>query len=230
MASFGQVGVRALRNRRRVWMSGGVIVFLLVFMSFGSIANGQCHLVRVEEDWELKVATPDVDSNSPQVVCTMTPTQGLDDLYMTFEVNHRSDSYYVAGGVNLLIWRGERHVATRSTPNIAALASGGETITWTQSLEVKDGLLTFEVRNGHSATWGSFGGSETLKAATSTSLPDLNSYSPFTSTRHSGVTFASASVESLTLKRVRFVLDDETVITYECNQLVSDELPESDGE
>lgn len=226
MASFGQVGVRALRNRRVVWMSVGALVFL----TLGPVAYGQGHLVRVEEDWELKVATPDVDSNSPQVVCTMTPTQGLDDLYMTFEVNHRSDSYYVAGGVNLLVWRGERHMATRSTPNIAALASGGETITWTQSLEVKNGLLTFAIRNGHSATWGSFGGSETLKVATSTSLPDLNSYSPFTSTRHSGVTFASACVESLRLKRVRFVLDDGTVITYECNQLVSDELPESDEE
>lgn len=226
MALFRQVGVRALRIRRPVWMGVGAVVFL----TWGQVAYGQFHLVRVEEDWELKVATPDVDSNSPQVVCTMTPTQGLDDIYMTFEVNHRSDSYYVAGGVNLLVWRGERHVATRSTQNIAALAMDGETIQWTQALEVKNGLLTFEVLNGQSATWGAFGGSEKLKVSTSTSMPDLNGYSPYTSTRHSGVTFASACVESLRLKRVRFVLDDGTVLTYECNQMVSDELPEGGEE
>lgn len=226
MASFRQVGVRTLRNRRPLWMGVGALVFL----TWGPIASGQSHLVRVEEDWELKVATPDVDSNSPQVVCTMTPTPGLDDLYMTFEVNHRSDSYYVAGGVNLLIWRGERHVTTRSTQNIAALALDGETITWTQSLEVKDGLLTFEVLNGQSTTWGAFGGSEKLKVSAATSLPDLNGYSPYSSMRHSGVTFASACVESLRLKRVRFVLDDGTVLAYECNRLVSDELPETGEE
>lgn len=193
---------------RRMFVVGAVAFLLglgLLPPAFGA------DVVRVEEEWELVVATPDLVSNSPQVACAMTPFSTLDWLYMTFEINHRSDPDYVAGGLNMLVWYGEQHLATKTAVDTHAMATTGETVRWTQAMAVQNGHVTFEIIGGSSVTWVSFGAPGCLKATLAAPLTNLNSYSPTVSVKHSGVTFASSCVSRLALKRVRYYLADGTV-------------------
>ncbi|MHB8970367.1 MAG: hypothetical protein ACYC3X_12750 [Pirellulaceae bacterium] len=173
--------------------------------------GGDSPIIRVEEEWALTVGTPDVASNSPQVVCAMTPFGSLGGLYMTFEINHRSDPEYVSGGLNMLVWSGEQRLVTKSGTNLRDLDAAGEQIYWTQAMEVGEGQLTFEIIRGHSTTWGEFGCEGSLRASVATSLSDLSSYTPGVSVKHSGVTFASGCVNKLTLKSIRYYRADGTV-------------------
>jgi hypothetical protein len=211
-----------LRGRRMLVV--GTVSFVLGLCMMAQ-ACGAEPIVRVEEEWELVVTTPDIGSNAPQVTCAMTPYARLDWLHMTFEINHRSDLDYVAGGLNVLVWQGERHLATKSSPDTRALATTGETIRWTQAMEVRDGQITFEVIRGDSTTWGSFGDSGCLKASVAVPLSDLSGYNPDVSVRHSGVTFASSCVNKLTLKSVRYYRADGTVQVDATPRVVLESTP-----
>ena len=193
---------------RRAFVVGSLTCMLglcLMTQAFGA------DVVRVEEEWELVVTTPDMVSNSPQVACAMTPLAKLEWLYMTFEINHRSDPDYVAGGLNMLVWHGEEHLLTKSSSDTHAMATTGETVRWTQAMTVQDGQVTFEVIGGSSVTWGNFGEPGGFRATVSAPLSNLNSYSPAVSVKHSGVAYASSCVSKLTLKSVRYYRADGTV-------------------
>jgi hypothetical protein len=95
-------------------------------------------------------------------------------------------------------------LSDRRFPNGAVLSQPGETVRWTLSMQLADGLLTFEVINGTSATWGNFGGQGYLKASVASTLDSLAGYSPAVSVQHSGVSYAANRVQSLVLKRVRY--------------------------
>ncbi|MHB0954903.1 MAG: hypothetical protein ACYC6N_21840 [Pirellulaceae bacterium] len=191
-----------------------VLSLILLSLALGVVpwaSGSDTRIVRVEEEWELIVGTPDLASNSPQVTCAMSPSTGLDGLYMTFEVNHRSGPDYVAGGLNMLVWVGERHLVTKSWTNSRSLTTVGETVCWTQAIEVREGQLTLEVIRGRSTTWGDFASPGFLKTFVPTLRSDLNSYSPTVSAEHSGVTFASGSVQRLVLKSIRYYRADGTM-------------------
>ena len=165
-------------------------------------------VVRVEEDWELVVGTPDPDSDSPQVVCVVSPLCKADSVHATFEVNHRSVPQFVPGGVQLVVWNGEAPLAIESSTNEAPLAHAGETIRWTQCMEVNEGQLTFEILGGSSTTWGAFGAEGSLRATVPTSLANLDAYTPSVSVKGSGVNYAGHRVHSLVLKRIRVHLSN----------------------
>ncbi len=168
-----------------------------------AVAEGGPTVTRVEEDWELVVATPDTNSVAPQVTCVFSPVGNINSLYAALELNHQSVPDFVPGGLQLQIWEGEIHRHTRKYPNASVMSSSGETVRWTQCMELKDGTLTFEVRNGGSSTWGSFGGQGYLKATAATGLTSLNGYDPSVSVNNSGIGYASNRVQSLVIKRVR---------------------------
>lgn len=188
----------------RSWPFRGFLAFLFV-VAWATIAAAQDSetIVRVEEDWELVVATPDTDSDGPQLACVISPVGDLNSVYATFELNHQSLPSYVPGGLQLQVWNGETPVNHHKYPTEAVLSNPGETVRWTQSVEVVEGGLTFEVTNGSSTTWGTFGGQGYLKATVSASLANLNGYSPAVSVENSGVSYAANRVESLTLRSVR---------------------------
>src|SRR5437868_14650741 len=87
-----------------------------------------------------------------------------------------------------------------------------ETVDWTQTLDAQDGVLTFQVKNGSSSTWGSFGRSNHLKLQSQWD-GNLNAYTPDVSVSQSGVAYASNRVRSLKLLRVRGTLSDGTTAT-----------------
>jgi len=189
------------------------VMMLLIVAVFSSVALAQAPVMRVEEDWELVVATPDPDSDAPQITCVISPHANLDSYYATFEINHQSEQAFDAGGLQLQIWEGETLIGDRGYPNHDILSTEGETVAWTQSLEVRDGVVTFEITEGDSTTWGAFGGQGYLKAMVPTELSSLGGYSPSVSTHDSGVSYASNRVNSLTLKSVRYYDEEGNLIS-----------------
>ena len=59
-------------------------------------------VMRVEEDWALVVAEPDIDNNSPQVTCVISPLS-MASGYAAFDINYRTQPNYAAGGLQLHI-------------------------------------------------------------------------------------------------------------------------------
>jgi len=169
-------------------------------------------VVRVEEDWELYVGDPDINSNGPQVACTFSPAGHLNGEYAVFEVNFQSLPDYVRGGLQLQIWEGETPTDSHKFPSSSAMATSEEVVKWTQTMDLHGGVITYEIVNGTSTTWGSFGGQGYLKHSCTTSLDNLNGYSANLSIANSGAAFAGNRVRLLVLRAVRYHLSDGQVV------------------
>ena len=180
-----------------------MVLTFLVAWTQPATAQSPPTIVRVEEDWEMVVGEPDPGRDAPQVTCVISPLGNVGSLYATFELNQQGLPTFTAGGLQLQIWDGEAPLSDRGFPNNAMLAQPGETVRWTQCMEVDDGSLNFEITNGTSTTWGNFGGQGYLKASINTTLTSLDAYDPAVSVEHSGVGYAANRVQSLVLKRVR---------------------------
>lgn len=199
------------------------VVAALGFLLFGGLSTAVAqapHVVRVEEDWELVVSEPFADAAAPQVTCVISPVGHLGWRHIAFELNHQSMADFVPGGMQLAVWDGESFVHSHKHSSSAVMSSGSETVRWTQVMYVTGGLLRFEVTGGTSTTWGSFGGSGSLRHTESTLLTDLDGYSPDVSVANSGVGFAGNRVSSLVLKRVRVFLSDGQQVVDETPRVV----------
>ncbi len=160
-------------------------------------------IVRVEEDWELTVGTPDSNSIAPQATCAISPASPGSSPLATFELNHNSQPSFVAGGLQLQVWDEGWPLTHHSSPSDEVLGTDGEVIRWTQTMVLSEGSLRFEIVDGTSATWGSFGGKGHLRCTVQSNLENLNGYDPETSVKNSGIAYASHRVQTLTLKRIR---------------------------
>lgn len=171
-------------------------------------------IVRVEEDWELVVQSPDENSAGPQVGCTISPYADVDFGNATLELNFQSLPQFVAGGIQLQTWQDDNPIDSRKFPKNEVLHHDGEVVQWTQTMRIDSGVVTFEIINGTSETWGTFGGQGYLKSSLSTNLSNLNAYQPNVSVQNSGISFGKNLVTSLTLKRVRVQTSDGTTTEY----------------
>lgn len=187
-------------------------------------ANG-ADVLKVEEDWELVVGTPDSDLAGPQISCALAPTGSLAGVYSILTLNHQSHPSFVPGGMQLQVWDNETTLEARNFPNNNLLSTTGETVSWTQSMRLSEGTLDFEVLSGASTTWGNFGGQGYLRSSTTSSLANLNGYDPAVSAANSGVNFASNRVQSLVLKRVRRTLASGEVLEDNTARVVHQQNP-----
>lgn len=169
-------------------------------------------VVRVEEDWELDIAIPDSNSVAPQVTCVSSPQGDVSTVFCAFDINHRSQPGFQGGGMQLHIWDGAYTITSQAGENDSIVVTNNDTVRWTQIMSIVDGQLVVEVVNGTSNTWGPFGGPGEIHACTSTSLTDLNGYSPTVSVANSGVGYARNRVNSLVLKRIRLITDTGAVL------------------
>ena len=197
-----------------------LIASLLLVTSAPQAWGADSKLVRIEEDWELVVDNPDVNSFGPQVACAFSPFADLNHLYVTFEVNHRGAPVTSGGGLHLQVWHDDEHVESKAFPDRSVLATPGEVVRWTQRMQVQSGKIVFEVVNGQSSTWGEFGNRGTLKAEVECDVDNLNGYSPQVSIDNSGTTFGSHRIRLLILKSVRAVREDGTVQSVQLNHIV----------
>lgn len=185
---------------------GAIALVASLGMFIAALPGPAAEIVRVEEDWQLQVATPDPVSDAPQVTCLMSPVGDVRSIHAAFELNQRSLPYFLAGGLQLQLWNGESPQGNIQAAATQIMAQPDEVVTWTQSMQLVGGVLKFAVTNGHSTTWGDFGGDGLLKIEVPTELTNLNQYDPQVSVDNSAVGYASNRVTSLVLKRIRVVL------------------------
>ena len=167
-----------------------------------SLAQASDPVRQVEEHWELVVSEPDTATAGPQITCTISPRGSLTGQYATFDLNHRASPTFSAGGIHLHSWNNENRVATISHHGGVLLAARDETITWKTIMTVQAGILTIDIDDGNSTTWGTFG--HNMISSVATSLTNLDSYSPDVSADNSGIGYASNRVTSLKLKKVKY--------------------------
>lgn len=178
-------------------------VFSALLMPLGmTTATGQV-IVEVQEDWKLVVATPDGNSSAPQATCIMSPYGHVEGLHVALELNQQTYPHYTPGGVQLHTWEGDYLLKSERFPTDVVLNTPGETITWTQRMELSGSKLIFDIDNAVSESWGDFGSNSRLWISKDTPLTNLIEYSPEVSVRHSGVGYAANRVQRLVLKEVR---------------------------
>ena len=199
---------------RNAWLRL-VVLSLSTVCPAPALADG-LSIVQVEEDWQLVVSTPETNSNSPQVTSAMSPIGGDTPAYMSFELNYRSLPDYEIGGLHLHAWDGDYLRGSVHTQPEVQLRTDHEVVTWTQSMTLVNGQLTYAVTNGNSTTWGTFGTGD-LQLTVATNLTDFSSYNPEHSVLGSGIGFGSNRVSSLVLKRVRFITSNGEMYELEVN-------------
>lgn len=194
--------MRTLLRNAQILSGCGAIALLL------AVPAGATDVIEIEEHWQLHVGGPDANRSAPQVSMTMSPYSHLDCEFFIVTLNHRSYPDFTAGGVQVQRWNGEKCKAAVHLSNSQSLHHDSETVNWTQKLSVADGVLTFEVIDGASQSWGSFGDNDTLKIQIESNLTRLNDYKPVTSFRESGISYAGNRVSSLILNKLRWKTDD----------------------
>ncbi len=158
---------------------------------------------RIEEDWYVKIGTPDPDSDSPQITSVIAPSWTLSGKYVVFDLNCATQPGFVSGGVQLQMWQDDAIIQSRSNANWDSLHFVNEEIRYTSVMSVADGKMVVEIINGTSESWGNFGTGE-LKLEVDTWRPHLNYYSPDFTAYNSRIGFASHRVRRFTLERVRY--------------------------
>lgn len=160
-------------------------------------------IVRIEEDWELEVITPDPLQDSPQISTWLSPNGSLDGDYFGANLNHAQKADYQGGGFQTIAFQGTALIDERLNCKGIKLSTNGECIKWTQVMAIVNKELVFAIKNGASNSWGEFGGPDSL-VRVSSSVDNLGGYSPSNSVKWSGVGFAANRVALLKLAKVRY--------------------------
>jgi len=198
--------VRKQKERRTfLWglVAAGAVMLALTVPSVQSVEiEGLSEpIIRVEEDWELVLNEPDGNVDSPQFHTIMSPE---DDLYRNYAQvlwNYRETPGFTPGGVQLQSYDDDVILQRRSI-EFQKLDTVAETLRWTQALSTDGVILTFEVLNGTSTTWGAFG--RDMRLDSSTGLSNLSTYDPAVSVESSCITYGSNRVDSMKITQVRY--------------------------
>ena len=224
----------ALRSRFRLPPAASNLVtriarWLLVaatYLAASPAGADDLPIVRVEEDWRVEVGTPAPEDHAPQIVTVLSPVGDLEREHSVFELNHTTYPDYAPGGMQLQCWRRDWLSGYGSTPHQQKLYHANEVVLFTSSMELDDDVLEFQIKNGTSLTWSTFGGSGYLKTRYNTTLNNLGGYSPDVSVANSRVAFASHRVRKLVLSRIRYYSQEGLVATDDTPRIVHEYSPE----
>jgi hypothetical protein len=198
--------------KTRLWRdarsSASIIAGGIVLWAAAPALADSPKVTQIEEQWELKIGEPDAGLSAPQATMVMSPTGNLDSTYFLFTLNCRNLPDYQPGGVQVQRWEGNSVVDSGTGSVADPLSRSDDTISWTQRVALHDGMLTFEVVDGSSDSWGHFGNEVALKLTSETSLHSLNPYKPAISLTESQIGYADNRVKSLILKKLVWLTDD----------------------
>ncbi len=168
---------------------------------------------RVEEDWQVVIATPSPTEVGPQLTTCMSPVSDGSTPFVAFNLNYLDSPSFQPGGLQAEVYS-NGNVADSSSQGTAVLQTANETITWTQRMSLSDNAIIYRIVNGQSTTWGSFGPAQGLSAVRfNTSASSLASYSPATSVAKSGAGWQSNRVASMSLVAVRYYSAGQLIAT-----------------
>jgi hypothetical protein len=145
----------------------------------------------------------------------MSPYSDLDQGYFGFTLNHSVSPSYGPGGMQVLQYSGNEIVSYRDGVHSSTLSSYGDVVRWRQRMTASSGMITFEIEQGTSATWGEFGGQGFLKEVMSSGPSNLDQYRPRLSPIESSINFAGNRVASLRLMKLEYFLSDGRTVTFE---------------
>jgi hypothetical protein len=137
----------------------------------------------------------------PQFHTVMAPLANTDSYYAQVIWNYRELPDFVPGGLQLQSWNADTLIRTRSVGD-TQLSTSAETIFWTQALETNGLALVFQIQNGQSLTWGTFG--KDMMISWDASIPDLSGYTTDGSVANSCITYGGNRVNILALVQVRY--------------------------
>ena len=177
-------------------------------------------ITRVEEDWVLLIDEPDLNINSPQIATVLSPLSHIRGIHVVFELNHITLGEYAPGGMQLQCWHDDYNMAWQNFPEVKPLHVTNETLTYTNTMELKEGKLIFEVTNGQSETWGKFGGQGYLRFMLWTNTTELTDYSPDVSVKYSKVGYGANRVKKYCLKEVRYYSNGVLIETDKTERVV----------
>lgn len=161
----------------------------------------QGNVTAIEEDWQLIIDTPNASRSSPQLNCLISTTGNTLSVYAVLLINQHASK---GGSLELQLWNGPTLLDSSNLGSYESFGTPGEKIEWTTRMELaNNGVLTVQILNGTSTTWGKFGGKTELVVSKQTSLQDLNAYDPNVTTDASGVEYGNSRVSKLTLRKLR---------------------------
>ncbi len=178
-----------------------VLAVLACCMSTGF---SQGNIVRIEEDWELKVSQPEPQLDAPQVTTTMVPFAAAPDLLLQVDLNHGTYPSFTDGGFQVRSSIGDECLNDARSLQNERLSEDAETVRWTQVVQQTPGGFLFGVTAGTSESWGEFGGPGSFIFIDDYDAGNsLSAYTSQESIDNSGVTYAANRVSWLRLKKVR---------------------------
>ena len=71
---------------------------LPILIALGAAAQDNASADRIEEDWELVIASPDPDVTGPQITMTMKPDASDSSPTMLLNLNYRDQPSFSSGG------------------------------------------------------------------------------------------------------------------------------------
>ena len=179
---------------------------LLVLLGGGGMCfSADSTVVRVEEDWEVQIGTPDPFLDMPQIVTVFGPSDPEVGAHAVFELNHGTLPSFGEGGMQLQYWSGDTLMGYKRQKAPAEFSTAGETVTFTTVTEIENGNLTMSVIDGRSKAFGIFGDENALRIQVQTSLRSLDGMSLDNSVRHSKVTYGANHVQKFQRNRVRML-------------------------
>ncbi len=190
--------------RRLVSLAGGTVLAApLLGRVKPALAEGEGNVIRVEEDWYVKIGVPEPGEDSPQITTVLAPSWATSGNLGIFDLNCATQPNFSSGGVQLQLWYNGAMIQARSNTNWDSIHYEGEEICYTSAMSLANGQISFEIINGTSNTWGAFGTGE-LKLQNASWRNNLNAYDPNCSVTNSRVGFASHRVRSFVLQRIRY--------------------------
>lgn len=188
------------RLARTILLGLGALLVILV-IGVPLAADAPPDVMRVEEDWEVVLNEPSEDIDAPQFHTIIGPHSNPDSLYLQVCWNYRDQPTFAAGGMQMVAWFVDSCVG-RKTCRANRLSTVAETITWTSAMATNGSVLSFEIVNGLSTSWGTFGGSESSLSG-DVQLANLNGYSTGFSVDNSWISYGANRVNMLKITEVR---------------------------
>ena len=144
-------------------------------------------ITRIEEDWQLRIQTPNANEGLPAITHVISPTSSLESEHTIVLFNYVDFPKFHKGGMQIQSWNGDDLIGARDHPKTGVLSVVNENLKYTIAMEIVSGNLVVEILNGRSTTWGNFGGEGYLKITRPTTLTSLNGYSPLWSVANADV-------------------------------------------
>lgn len=220
MFEFRSVLNRAARKGRAIGALGVTMVVISPAAAQEPYFVFDETIVRVEEDWLMVLNEPNDSIDSPQFHTVMSPTSDLNGAYAQVLWNYRETPDFTAGGLQLQSYYNDSMNQRRSV-EFRQLSTTAESVVWTQALETDGSTLSFEIINGYSTTWGTFG--RDMRIDESTEVSDLAGYHVDASVENSCITYGSNRVDKLVVVQVRYY-GHEGLLAVDANPRVVYEL------